>query len=111
MSECLFCKIIAGQIKGEKVFEDELTFAFKDINPQAPVHFLVSPKRHINTIAEASGEEMEHIFKAAQKLAEQFGTSDSGFRMVINQGHNAGQAVPHLHVHVLGGRPLAWPPG
>ncbi|HTY13372.1 MAG TPA: histidine triad nucleotide-binding protein [Candidatus Omnitrophota bacterium] len=111
MSDCLFCKIVAGQIKGDKVYEDELVYAFKDINPQAPVHLLVIPKRHIDTAAEATPAELEAIFKAAKELAGMSGVSKTGFRMVINQGKDAGQAVPHLHLHLLGGRPLAWPPG
>jgi len=111
VSDCLFCKIATGQIKSEKVFENDTIFAFKDINPQAPQHILVIPKRHINSPAEATGSELTAIFSAAARIADELKIKDSGFRMVFNQGPDAGQAVPHLHLHLLGGRPLHWPPG
>lgn len=111
MNDCLFCKIADGRIKSEKVFEDDLVFAFKDINPQAPQHVLIIPKRHFETVEKATGEELADIFKAASNIANALKVKESGFRLVINQGKDAGQAVAHLHLHLLGGRPLHWPPG
>jgi histidine triad (HIT) family protein len=111
VSDCLFCKIAKHELKSEIVLENDTVAAFRDINPQAPQHILVIPKRHINAAAEATKEELSSIFAAADKVAEQLKIKASGFRMVFNQGKAAGQAVPHLHLHVLGGRGLNWPPG
>lgn len=113
MSDCLFCKIIAGQIPTKKVYEDEKVFAFEDIQPQAPTHFLIVPKRHIVGLKEAQPEDAEllgHCQLAAAKIARERGIED-GYRTVYNVGPRAGQSVFHLHLHLLGGRDLKWPPG
>ena len=110
---CLFCKIIAGEIPSKKVFEDDLAFAFRDIGPQAPTHILVVPRKHITSLAHAVEEDREllgHLHWVAAKIAEQEGLKN-GFRMVINIGPDGGQTVDHLHIHLLGGRPMTWPPG
>ena len=113
MSNCLFCRIIAGAIPAKKVYEDEHTFAFEDINPQAPTHVLVVPRRHVVGLKEASAEDAEIIglcHLAAARIARQRGI-ENGYRTVLNVGPEAGQSVFHLHVHLLGGRNLKWPPG
>ncbi len=112
MSDCLFCKIVAGEIPSKKVYEDDLCYAFYDIDPQAPVHFLVIPKAHIPSCAQVtSGNEalVGHIFTVIAKLAGELGLES--FRVVSNAGVQAGQSVPHLHFHVLSGRDMTWPPG
>lgn len=107
----LFTKIINREIPADIVFENEHVVAFKDIQPQAPVHVLIVPRAEITGLAELpeSGDHL-HILNAAKEIAAQFGLTD-GYRLVINQGEAAGQSVPHLHAHLLGGRPLNWPPG
>lgn len=113
-SDCLFCKIIAGQIPAKIAYQDDKCLAFHDINPQAPVHVLVIPREHIASLKEASTNQHEllgHLLTSAAKIANELGISESGFRTVINTGAGAGQSVFHIHVHVLGGRALAWPPG
>ena len=113
MTDCLFCRIIAGEIPAKKVFEDEHTFAFEDINPQAPTHVLVVPKQHLRGLKESSAEDAEIIGRChltAAQLARQRGI-EGGYRTVLNVGPGAGQSVFHLHVHLLGGRSLSWPPG
>ncbi|MDR2102470.1 MAG: histidine triad nucleotide-binding protein [Treponema sp.] len=114
MGDCIFCKIVAGEIPAKKIFEDDDIFAFHDITPQAPVHFLVIPKKHIRNIMELEGEDiplMGRLLNKAQELAVQLGCAEKGARFVINCKADGGQTVDHLHVHVLAGRPLAWPPG
>lgn len=116
MSEnnCLFCKIIEGQIQSSKVYEDNLSFAFRDINPQAPTHILLIPKKHIASLNEVSDEDlhlMGHLLQVSGKIAGQEKINDGGFRVVINNGSDAGQSVFHVHLHLMGGRPLSWPPG
>ena len=114
MSDCLFCRIRDGQIPAKVVYRDEHCLAFEDINPQAPMHVLVIPNRHIATIGEISPEDREvagHLYVAAAKLAKERGYADSGYRVVMNAGRDAGQTVFHIHLHVLAGRPLTWPPG
>lgn len=111
--DCLFCKIIAGEIPSKKVYEDEQVYAFCDIDPQAPVHILMIPKAHIPSAAQITAENsavVAHIFEVAAKLAEEAGLKD-GFRVVTNCGDSAGQSVKHLHFHLLGGRDFTWPPG
>lgn len=114
MNNCIFCKIARGEIPSKKIYEDDELFAFHDINPQAPVHFLVIPKKHIENLmameAADSGLAGRLIFKA-QELAAGLGCSDKGARFVLNCKSDGGQSVDHLHVHVLGGRQLDWPPG
>lgn len=113
MNDCLFCRIIRGEIPSKKVHEDEYTFAFDDINPQAPTHVLVVPKKHIRGLKEAAPEDAEWIGRChlvAAHIARQRGVED-GYRTVLNVGPRAGQSVFHLHVHLIGGRLLHWPPG
>ena len=112
MSDCLFCKIAAGQIPSNKVYEDELCYAFYDIAPQAPTHFLVIPKAHIASVSQVSGENsavVAHIFEVIAKVTQELGIDS--YRIVSNIGEQAGQSVFHLHFHVLGGRDMTWPPG
>jgi histidine triad (HIT) family protein len=114
MSDCIFCKIAAGEIPSKKIFEDDEMLAFHDITPQAPVHFLVIPKRHIRNIMELRGEDVPlagRLINKAQELAVELGCAEKGARFVINCKTDGGQTVDHLHIHVLAGRPLAWPPG
>lgn len=111
--DCLFCKIAAGEIPSRKVYEDEQILAFYDIEPQAPVHFLVIPKRHISSVGDITPENSQivaHIYEVIAKLSQDL-KLENGFRVVTNCGEEAGQSVPHLHFHVLAGRSLAWPPG
>ena len=112
MSECLFCKIIAGEIPSRKVYEDDLCYAFYDIDPQAPTHFLVIPKEHIGSVSqvsEATAPTVGHIFAVIAQLTREMGLES--YRVVSNIGEQAGQSVPHLHFHVLSGRDMTWPPG
>lgn len=114
MADCLFCKIVSGDIPARKVHEDAHTVAFEDINPQAPTHVLVIPKRHIPAFAAlgaADGETLGHLAAACNRVADMRGLMDDGFRIVCNNGRAAGQTVDHLHWHVLGGRDFTWPPG
>ena len=111
--DCLFCKIAASEIPSKKLFEDDTLLAFYDIDPQAPVHFLVIPKTHISgadAITPENSAIVAHIYEVIARLAGQLGLT-GGFRVVSNCGADAGQSVPHLHFHVLAGRSLAWPPG
>jgi len=113
MSDCLFCKIIAGQIPSKKVYEDEHTFAFEDIDPQAPTHVLIVPKRHVAGLKEAQETDaatIGHCHLAAAAIARARGL-EGGYRTVFNVGPDAGQTVFHLHLHLLGGRKMTWPPG
>ena len=112
--DCLFCKIIAGEIPSQKVYEDELVYAFRDISPTAPVHVLIVPKEHIasaNELTEENASIVGHIFAVAAKIAKDEGIAEGGYRIVNNCGEDGGQTVKHLHFHMLGGRSLAWPPG
>ena len=111
---CLFCRIIAGEIPSSKVYEDDRLFAFDDINPQAPMHVLVVPKRHISTLNDVAAGDDELVgamVRTAAAIAKQKGYDGPGFRTVFNCNAQAGQTVFHLHLHVLGGRALSWPPG
>ena len=111
---CLFCRIVAGEIPSARVYEDERVIAFRDINPGAPSHALIIPRAHIPDVTspEASdGELLRALLQAANTVARQEGIAESGYRMVWNVGPDAGQSVFHLHLHLLGGRPMAWPPG
>ena len=112
MSDCLFCKIAGGEIPSKKVYEDELCYAFYDIDPQAPVHFLVIPKVHIQSVSqvdETAAPVVGHIFQVIAQVARELGLES--YRVVSNIGPQAGQSVPHLHFHVLSGRDMTWPPG
>ena len=112
MSDCLFCKIAAGEIPSRKAYEDDLCLAFHDIDPQAPTHFLVIPKAHIGSCGEIAPENsavVAHIFEVIAKVTKDLGVTD--FRVVSNCGEQAGQSVHHLHFHVLAGRDMTWPPG
>jgi histidine triad (HIT) family protein len=112
MTDCLFCKMVAGDIKPDVVYEDEQILAFRDINPQAPVHILVIPKRHITTLNDFDDAQLGgQVLLAAVKLAKQEGLAEDGYRTVFNCNKNGGQAVYHLHLHLLGGRQMVWPPG
>ena len=114
MDDCLFCKIVAGTIPSRKAYEDDEVLAFYDIDPQAPSHILVIPKRHIQSadaLLPEDGTTVMAMFAAAQRVAKESGINKSGYRIVTNIGEDAGQSVPHMHLHVLGGRSLQWPPG
>jgi histidine triad (HIT) family protein len=114
MSKTLFEKIVAREIPANIVYEDELVLAFRDIRPQAPTHVLVIPKKPIPRIAEAKPEDqlvLGHLMLKAAEVARQLGLEKTGFRLVFNNGPHAGEAVPHLHCHILGGRGMSWPPG
>lgn len=112
--DCLFCKIVKGEIPSEKVYEDELVYAFNDISPTAPTHVLIIPKKHISSALEIDDENSSligHIFSVANKIAKSVGIDERGFRIVNNCGEDGGQTVNHIHFHLIGGRNLAWPPG
>lgn len=114
MTDCLFCKIANKEIPSSVVYEDEKILAFKDINPEAPVHILIIPKVHIDSaqdISESNSNIISHIFEIIPKLAKDLGVDEKGFRVVTNIGEHGGQTVKHLHFHLLGGRNLNWPPG
>lgn len=115
MSDCIFCKIAAGEIPAQKIFEDDFVVAFRDLNPQAPVHVLIIPKKHVASVKNLTDDDknlVAHIFvDVAKKIAAELGIADGGFRLVINTGDDGGQTVHHLHVHLLGGRKMTWPPG
>lgn len=114
MAECLFCRIVAKEIPAQVVYEDELIMAFRDINPQAPVHLLLIPKAHVASVRESEALHPlvpARLLKVAKELAEQEGVAETGYRLVVNTGSDAGQAVTHLHLHLLAGRALGWPPG
>jgi diadenosine tetraphosphate (Ap4A) HIT family hydrolase len=114
MSDCLFCDIIEGKVKGDIVYQDDSVVAFKDIGPKAPVHVLIIPRKHIAGVLNlepSDGAVIGHIFEVAARLAKEQGIAGTGFRVVVNSGADAGQSVFHLHYHLLGGRRLGWPPG
>ena len=114
VSDCIFCKIAEGTIPSNKVYEDEHCLAFEDLNPQARVHVLVIPKRHLTSLADVQESDttlMGHLMFICTKVAKEKGVEESGYRVVANTGRGAGQTVFHLHLHVLGGRLFQWPPG
>ena len=114
MRDCLFCKIAAGETDTDLIYEDEKVVAFSDINPQAPVHILIVPKKHISTINDISEEDSKllgHVYQTAADLAEKNNIAESGYRIVSNCGDDGGQTVYHIHFHLLGGRVMQWPPG
>lgn len=109
MDDCIFCKIIKGEIPSDKVYEDDKVLAFKDINPEAPVHILVIPKEHIesvNTVNDKNSQVIAHIFEVISKIAKEQGIDKDGYRVISNTGDNAGQSVHHIHFHILGGAKL-----
>ncbi len=113
-ADCLFCKIIAGEIPANQVYADDQIFAFHDINPAAPTHILVIPKKHIAAVKEAGEDDAELLGRLqlqAAAIAREQGLESSGYRLVINTGDDGGQTVHHLHLHILGGRAMTWPPG
>lgn len=114
MSNCIFCKIINGEIPSTVVFENENIHCFKDINPEAPFHVLIVPKKHISSAAEITAENssiVAEVFEVAAQILKKAGYSESGYRIVTNVGEDGGQTVEHLHFHILAGRKLEWPPG
>lgn len=114
MNACLFCKISAKKIPAKIIYEDNEAVAFEDINPQAPVHVLIIPKKHISTTLDTTEEDnplIGHLFRVAGKIAEERGVAQRGFRLVMNTNPESGQSVYHIHLHLLGGRQMHWPPG
>jgi len=111
MEGCIFCKIARGEIPSANVYEDERVLAFRDIDPKAPAHVLIVPKVHFAGVLDADAQTIAALFAAAKQIAKTLGVDETGFRLVINTGSDGGQSVPHLHMHLLGGRALAWPPG
>lgn len=114
MSDCLFCKMVAGEIKPNTVYEDDDVLAFRDINPQAPTHVLVIPKTHISTLNDLQPDHaalVGKLFLVARQIAHDDGIAERGYRTVMNCNREAGQSVFHIHLHVLGGRGMHWPPG
>lgn len=112
--DCIFCRIVNGEIPCTKVYEDENVLCFNDINPEAPVHVVMIPKKHISNLNEASPEDfklIEHIFMAAQKICRDLNIDEDGYRIITNCGEYGGQTVQHIHFHLLGGRRMKWPPG
>jgi histidine triad (HIT) family protein len=114
METCVFCRVAAGEAPARVLFANEDVVAFHDLTPRAPIHVLVIPRRHITSLASATGSDRDILGKlllAAAEAARLTGIADGGYRVVTNSGHQAGQSVPHLHIHVLGGRAMGWPPG
>ncbi len=114
MDDCLFCKIVQGKLNTELLYEDDQVIAFKDIEPQAPIHILIIPRKHIPTLLDMKKEDQEligHIYHVASQLAKEFKIGEDGFRVVSNCNELGGQSVYHIHFHLLGGRNMQWPPG
>ncbi len=114
MTDCLFCKIVTGDIPADIVFESDTALAFRDINPKAPTHVLIIPRRHVSTINDIGVNDeslVGSLFSAARKIAADEGLAEDGYRVVMNCNEAAGQSVFHIHLHLLGGRALGWPPG
>jgi len=114
MAGCVFCKIVSGEIKADFLYEDDSVVCFKDLKPATPVHFLVVPKKHLANPSEVADDDREIIgkmFQATAKVAKDLGIENSGYRMVLNIGPDAGQEIFHIHMHILGGKKLGWPPG
>lgn len=114
MTDCIFCKIVSGDIPGDIVYQNDHVLAFRDLSPQAPVHFLVIPKKHISTINDIQPEDealIGQLFLVAKAVAKQEGVDESGYRCVMNCNEDGGQTVHHIHLHVMGKRQMSWPPG
>lgn len=110
MTDCVFCKIVSGEIPSKWVYEDDQVIVINDLNPGAPVHVLVIPKEHTENILTASPEILVHVKKVLPEIVRKLGIAEKGFRVVVNTGVEGGQTVPHLHFHILGGKELGWPP-
>ena len=110
MTDCVFCKIVSGEIPSKRVYEDDQVIVINDLNPGAPVHVLVIPKEHTENILTASPEILVHVKKVLPEIVRKLGIAEKGFRVVVNTGVEGGQTVPHLHFHILGGKELGWPP-
>ena len=110
MTDCVFCKIVSGEIPSKRVYEDDKVIVINDLNPGAPVHVLVIPKEHTENILTASPEILVHVKKVLPEIVRKLGIAEKGFRVVVNTGVEGGQTVPHLHFHILGGKELGWPP-
>ncbi|OFE12634.1 histidine triad nucleotide-binding protein [Pseudohongiella acticola] len=113
-NDCLFCRIAAGDIPSQEVYSDEHVYAFHDINPTAPTHILVIPRKHLNSVCDAGPDDealMGKLLLTGQQIAQKQGVASDGFRLVINTGDQGGQTVHHIHLHILGGRQMTWPPG
>lgn len=110
MTDCVFCKIVSGEIPSKRVYEDDQVIVINDLNPGAPVHVLVIPKEHTENILTASPEILVHVKKVLPEIVKKLGIVEKGFRIVVNTGVEGGQTVPHLHFHILGGKELGWPP-
>jgi histidine triad (HIT) family protein len=113
MADCIFCRVARGEVPADRVYEDEMLFAFRDIHPVAPVHVLIIPRQHITAMWELDASHqalMARLFLVANEVASREGVDESGYRVVINAGPDAGQSVDHLHLHVIGGKRLGWPP-
>lgn len=110
MTDCVFCKIVSGEIPTKRVYEDDQVIVINDLNPGAPVHVLVIPKEHTENILTASPEILVHVKKVLPEIVKKLGIAEKGFRIVVNTGVEGGQTVPHLHFHILGGKELGWPP-
>jgi histidine triad (HIT) family protein len=114
MSKCLFCRIVEGEIPAEVVFKDDKAVAFEDINPQAPIHIIIIPRKHIPTLLDLEEEDQElmgYLYMVANKIAADKNLTETGYRLVVNCKRDAGQEVFHIHIHMLGGRKFSWPPG
>lgn len=114
MEDCIFCKIIHGEIPCEKIYEDDIVLSFKDISPGAPSHILIIPKKHISSLNDVTDEDskiISHVFIVLKEIVKKLGIDETGYRLVSNCGEQGGQTVQHVHFHVLGGRALKWPPG
>jgi histidine triad (HIT) family protein len=114
MTDCLFCKICSKKLPARIIYEDERALAFEDINPQAPMHTLIIPKKHISTTLDLTKDDNDligHLYQVANRIAREKGIAERGFRLVMNTNSEAGQSVYHVHLHVLGGRTMHWPPG
>ena len=114
MTDCIFCKIAAGEIPAELIYEDDMVVGFRDLNPQAPTHVLLIPRRHIATLNDLQPEDeplLGRLYTAAAAVARQEGLADNGYRTLVNCNDDGGQTVFHLHLHLLGGRRMGWPPG
>lgn len=114
MNSCIFCDILTGKVKSTPVYQDDQVYAFTDVNPKAPVHVLIIPRQHVSSVMDVQAKDLPlftALYSAAQKIAKDKGVDQNGFRLVINNGPDAGMAVHHLHLHLLAGRKLGWPPG